>query len=336
MDQLDRLSSPYLQYLATYMILNSLPKSYDTFIINYNLNGWDKPISELHLFLKVVEKNIQSKTPEVLMICEGQIKKKKHEKNFKGKPQDGEGLKAKARLHVGNGARVAVQAIGNFELCLPSILYLKLDNVCLITTITSNIISVLHLIKFDFNYQFVNDYIHSLLNGVLYFKARQINGIFELNLDDSSNNKSIYHVNKKSLKQDLNQTYLWHCCLGHINKKYIPQLQKSGHLGTNDIDSFDICEYYLCGKMTKLPFFGSSGRESFCWASCILMCVVLSKIMSRYGERYYITFTDEFNRSGYVYLMKHKHEAFEKFKVNLKINSTRQSNSFVWIEVVNT
>ncbi|KAD2393209.1 hypothetical protein E3N88_40186 [Mikania micrantha] len=39
------------------------------------------------------------------------------------------------------------------------------------------------------------------------------------------------------------------------------------------------------------------------------------RIMSRSGERYFITFTDDFSRYGYVYLLKHKHEAFEVFKV---------------------
>jgi len=30
--------------------------------------------------------------------------------------------------------------------------------------------------------------------------------------------------------------------------------------------------------------------------------------------QYFITFTDDFSRYGYVYLMKHKSETFEKFK----------------------
>ena len=34
------------------------------------------------------------------------------------------------------------------------------------------------------------------------------------------------------------------------------------------------------------------------------MCVIL----------YFITFTDDYSRYGYVYLMKRKFEAFEKFK----------------------
>ncbi|GJR78627.1 retrotransposon protein, putative, ty1-copia subclass [Tanacetum coccineum] len=39
------------------------------------------------------------------------------------------------------------------------------------------------------------------------------------------------------------------------------------------------------------------------------------KIVSRLGASYFITFTDDFSRYGYVYLLKHKHEVFETFKV---------------------
>ncbi|GJY32372.1 retrotransposon protein, putative, ty1-copia subclass [Tanacetum coccineum] len=35
---------------------------------------------------------------------------------------------------------------------------------------------------------------------------------------------------------------------------------------------------------------------------------------SRKGTNYYVTFTDDFSRYGYVYLIKHKHEVFEMFK----------------------
>nr|GEW50485.1 retrovirus-related Pol polyprotein from transposon TNT 1-94 [Tanacetum cinerariifolium] len=39
------------------------------------------------------------------------------------------------------------------------------------------------------------------------------------------------------------------------------------------------------------------------------------KIMSRQVASYFVTFTDDFSRYGYVYLLKHKHEVFETFKV---------------------
>ena len=35
---------------------------------------------------------------------------------------------------------------------------------------------------------------------------------------------------------------------------------------------------------------------------------------ARGGYPYFITFTDDFSRYGYVYLMRHKSESFEKFK----------------------
>nr|GEY45739.1 zinc finger, CCHC-type [Tanacetum cinerariifolium] len=37
--------------------------------------------------------------------------------------------------------------------------------------------------------------------------------------------------------------------------------------------------------------------------------------MSRQGASYFVTFTDDFSRYGYVYLLNHKHEVFENFKV---------------------
>jgi hypothetical protein len=35
---------------------------------------------------------------------------------------------------------------------------------------------------------------------------------------------------------------------------------------------------------------------------------------ARGGYEYYITFTDDYSRYGYVYLMRRKSEAFDKFK----------------------
>ena len=37
-------------------------------------------------------------------------------------------------------------------------------------------------------------------------------------------------------------------------------------------------------------------------------------VEARGGYRYFLTLTDDLSRYGYIYLMKHKSEAFEKFK----------------------
>ena len=37
-------------------------------------------------------------------------------------------------------------------------------------------------------------------------------------------------------------------------------------------------------------------------------------VEARGGYRYFLIFIDDFSRYGYIYLMKHKSETFEKFK----------------------
>ncbi|GJR25022.1 hypothetical protein Tco_0973549 [Tanacetum coccineum] len=44
-----------------YSMLGSLPKSFDNSVMNYNMNGWDKTLGELHAMLKTNEKNLSSK-----------------------------------------------------------------------------------------------------------------------------------------------------------------------------------------------------------------------------------------------------------------------------------
>lgn len=82
-DHLERLECPVSSELATDLILNSLSKSYDSFVMNYNMNGWNKSVSELHMMLKTAKNNIPKKSSNVLMIREGRVKKAPHPKaNF--------------------------------------------------------------------------------------------------------------------------------------------------------------------------------------------------------------------------------------------------------------
>ncbi|KAJ9566114.1 hypothetical protein OSB04_002080 [Centaurea solstitialis] len=148
-------------------------------------------------------------------------------------------------------------------------------------------------------------------DNIFYFKATPVNGLYTVNLQDNS--REIYHISKRS-KDIEDQTYLWHCRLGHINKKRVELLLKGGFLGNFDYKPFDNCESCLSGKMTKQPFNNENER-----ATDLLeiihtdVCGPFSHV-ARGGYRYFITSTDDFSRYGYVYLMRHKSETFEKFK----------------------
>jgi hypothetical protein len=75
-----------------------------------------------------------------------------------------------------------------------------------------------------------------------------------------------------------------------------------------------MCKSCLHGKMTKSPFTGQSERVSDLLGLihtdvCGSMCSV-----ARGGVQYFITFTNDFSRYEYIYLMRHKSDSFEKFK----------------------
>ena len=66
--------------------------------------------------------------------------------------------------------------------------------------------------------------------------------------------------------------------------------------------------------MTKTPFTGFPERASDLMELIDTdVCGPMSSTAVG-GFQYFITFTDDLSRYGYVYLMKHKSETFEKFK----------------------
>src|SRR4051812_363136 len=70
----------------------------------------------------------------------------------------------------------------------------------------------------------------------------------------------------------------------------------------------------LLGKMTKTPFAKSCERASDLLGQVHSDVCGPMSTTARGGYEYFITFTDDLSRYGYIYLMKHKSEAFEKFK----------------------
>jgi hypothetical protein len=75
-----------------------------------------------------------------------------------------------------------------------------------------------------------------------------------------------------------------------------------------------MCESCLLGKMTKSPFTGQIERAND------LLGLVHTDVrgpmssVATGGFQHFITFTNYFSRYGYIYLMSHKSELFEKFK----------------------
>ena len=151
-------------------------------------------------------------------------------------------------------------------------------------------------------------YFGNIVDGV-YIITPDKHELYNFELDNNS------HV--KSLKRKFPSTsdaHLWHLDLGHINSNNIQRLVKDGLLELLDFNEFPIYESYLEGKMTKRPFNAKANRAND------LLELMHSDVcgpmptQAKGGYEYFITFIDDYSRFGYVYLMKRKAEAFEKFK----------------------
>ena len=108
--------------------------------------------------------------------------------------------------------------------------------------------------------------------------------------------------------------FLWHCRLGHIGVKRMKKLHADGLLESLDYESLGTCEPCLMGKMTKTPFSGSMERATDLLEIIHTDVCGPMNVEAPGGYRYFLTFTDDLSRYGYIYLMKHKYETFEKFK----------------------
>nr|GEW77801.1 retrotransposon protein, putative, Ty1-copia subclass [Tanacetum cinerariifolium] len=220
-------------------------------------------------------------------------------------------------LQVGNGAQAAVEAIGVFDLVLPFGLVLKLNNCYYAHSIVRGIVSLSCLLDLGFNHTIASNGNSVSLNGLFYFSDVSVNGVFEIDMNNNfskNNNNSIFSINKKR-KLDLDSSYLWHGRLAHIGKTRMQKLQREGLLESINDESFDKCESCISEKMTKKTFNDNIERATDLFGLIHTDVCGPLRHLSRKGASYFLTFTDDFSRYGYVYLLKHKHDVFENFKV---------------------
>ena len=168
-----------------------------------------------------------------------------------------------------------------------------------------NIISGSCLLRDNYSFKSVSNGCTISMNDIFYVHAPERNGLLLLNLDSSMH---IHSIDAKRLKlSDDNSMTLWHCRLGHIGIKRMKKLHADGLLESLEFDSLDTCEPCLMGKMTRTPFSGVMERASDLLGIIHTDVCGPMSVSTRNGYRYFVTFTNDFSRYGYIYLMKHKY-----------------------------
>ncbi|GKB81448.1 retrotransposon protein, putative, ty1-copia subclass, partial [Tanacetum coccineum] len=145
-------------------------------------------------------------------------------------------------LYMGNGIRATVEAIRSFDLILPSSLIIVLDNCHFTPTVTRGVVSISRLVENGYIHTFTNYDISVSKDNVFYFNAILHDGIYEIDMHNLYPNvSSTFYVSNKSVKYSLDFSYIWHYCIGHINKKRIDKLLCYGILQSTHDESLEKC-----------------------------------------------------------------------------------------------
>ncbi|RVX00946.1 Retrovirus-related Pol polyprotein from transposon TNT 1-94 [Vitis vinifera] len=100
--------------------------------------------------------------------------------------------------------------------------------------------------------------------------------------------------------------------LGHISIDRIKRLVNDGVLSTLDFTDFETCVDCIKGKQTNKSKRGATRSSTILE---IIHTDICSLDMDSHGQKYFISFIDDFSRYMYLYILHNKNEALEAFKV---------------------
>ena len=206
-----------------------------------------------------------------------------------------------------------VEAIGTCILTLSSGFILTLERTFYVPSFSRNLISISRLVPFGYSFNF-KDTSFSLFyksecvgNGIL------SDGLYRIFLQNDATNSSMHvHTGTKRCNINEDSSMLWHRRLGHISIDRIKRLVNDRVLNTLDYTDFETCVDCIKGKQTNKSKKGANRSSNILE---IIHTDICSPDMYMHGQKYFVTFIDDYSRYMYVYLLHNKHEALDAFKV---------------------
>ena len=138
------------------------------------------------------------------------------------------------------------------------------------------------------------------------------NRLYRLSLLSACSYNVEYSVAKRPLTKE-RFSLLWHKRLGHISKERVERLISFRILPRLDSDGLEICVDCVKGKLIKTKKNGATRSQNLLEIVHIDISGLYSTTLC--GNKYFITFIDDFSRYGYVYLIKENVDVLEMFKV---------------------
>lgn len=230
------------------------------------------------------------------------------------------------QIVVANNNTVSVSCVGDVKMLLKTEnnnYDAVVNNVEYIPDLCTNLLSVRQLTKKGNTVVFKNDICEIFDNDKnLIGKAFVKNDLYRLNCDVLTSNEQVFFV-----KENEN---LWHRRMGHICNNNLQNVKKSCYGINCDVNSNE--QYVTCvsGKQTRKSFKESGNRATG------LLEIIHSDVVGPFqqksfsGNRYLLTFVDDYSRKVFAIPIKKKSDVFNEF-VNFKNLVENQCSSKIKI-----
>ena len=230
-------------------------------------------------------------------------------------------------VFIGNDTSARVGRTGTIRLLLNTGHFVDLIDTFVVPTFRRSLVYVSTLEKFGYTCTFGNSKVSIRYeeNIIGTRSLLQDSNLYLLNVVTPSN--LILHTSMRGSKlksPNMNSYSLWHMRLGHISQKRIDRLVIEGVLQPFDVRDIKKCVSCIKGKNTCTTGKGSSRATELLQLIHTDTCGSFP-IATRNGHRYFITFTDDYSRYGYIYLICDKSESLETFKI-FKVEVENQLN----------
>ena len=265
-----------------------------------------KDVSEIDLTAVISEVNLVGSNPKEWWIDTGATR---HVCSDKMMFSTFEPIETGEKVFMGNSATSDIKGQGKVVLKMISRKELTLTNVLYVPEIRKNLVSGSLLNSHGFRLVFESDKFVLSKSGMYVGKGYMSGGMWKLNvmtIIKSDMNKA------SSSAYILESSNLWHGRLGHVNYDTLRKLINLNHIPTFQIDAKHKCETCVETKLTKSSFQNIERHTELLDLIHSDICD-LKLIQTRGGNKYFITFVDDSTKYCYVYLLKSKGEAIEKF-----------------------